>query len=270
LSESQTILPAWSLLDRKALIGLLGPSEAISVAEGADPDAFRRVPLLVLIRTMIERAIANEGLTLTATGNLSRADIRAFFDGLEWPDYDKESILWVSKVLNERDVMPVHIARIVAQEGRLLRRQKSRLLATKLAREMIAPGREVALFRMIFRTLIWRINAAYFDANHIEDWPQDHVGVVLWSLSVAAHDWMSRAAVTAICTFPYRQEPLNEWHRPEHAVESRILQPLTWLGLMESRRTIADRELSPREYRLMPLFKQSLKFDVDLTVGPAH
>jgi hypothetical protein len=173
-------------------------------------------------------------------------------------------------VLNERDVMPVHIARIIAEEGRLLRRRKSRLLATKLGRELVAPGQEVALFRMIFRTLVWRINAAYFDSNAIEDWPQDHVGVVLWSLSFAAHEWMSRVAVTAICTCPYRQEPLNRWHRPEHAVESRILQPLTWLGLMESRRTVSDRELSPREYRASPLMQKALRFDVNLTVGPAH
>lgn len=268
--EKRHVLPAWSLLDRPALIGLLGPSEAISVTDAIDPEALRGVPLLVLIRSLIERAVANDGLTLTATGNLSRADIRVFFDELDWPDYDKESILAVSKVLNELDVMPVHIARIVAQEGKLLRKHKSKMRATRLGKDMIAPDRDVALFRTAFRTLLWRINGAYLDGNPIEDWPQDHVGVVLWCLSVSAHDWVLPDELIAICTFPCRQELPSAWYRPEHAFESRILRPLTWLSLMESRRTVANDDLSPREYRLSPLFRASLRFEVAVASGPAH
>jgi hypothetical protein len=230
------------------------------------------VPLLAMVRLMIERAIANEGLALTATGNLSRADVRALFDVIDWPDYDKDMVLAMNKVLNETDVMPIHVARIVAQEGRLIRKRKSRILATKLAKEMIAPGQEAALFRTIFETLFWNIDTAYFDRNPIENWPQDHVGVVLWCLSVSAHDWMQPSELTPICTLPYRFEPLIAADLPEFAVASRILRPLTWLGLMESRRSNADKQFSVREYRKSPLFDKTLKFDIDVAAGagPAH
>jgi hypothetical protein len=272
LKENQPLLPAWSLLDRTALIRLLRQSEAISIVEDADPEAIRKVPLVVMIHALIERAVTSDGLMLTATGNLSRADVALLFEKLDWPDYDKDMVLAVNKVLNEIDVMPIHIARIVAQEGKLLRKRKARMYATKLAKEMISPGREPALFQTIFETLFWRINTGYFDRSSIEDWPQDHVGVVLWCLSVSAHDWMPPSELTGICTLPYQGETLRAWDLPEYAVEARILRPLTWLGLMEQRRSVPDDAFSRHEYRKSPLFDSVLKFDVNVAAGagPAH
>lgn len=267
MKENQPLLPAWSLLDRTALIRLLGSPEAISIAKDVDPEAVRKAPLVVMIHALIERAVTIQGLMLTATGNLSRADVLALFESLDWPDYDKDMVLAVNKVLNEIDVMPIHIARIVAQEGKLLRKRKARMFATKLAKEMIEPGREAALFRSIFETLFWRIDTGYFDRSSIEDWPQDHVGVVLWCLSVSAHDWMPPRELTAICTLPYQQESPSAWDRPELIVEARILRPLTWLGLVERRRSLANDEFSPREYRKTPLFDSALRFDVEVTAG---
>jgi hypothetical protein len=83
---------------------------------------------------------------------------------------------------------------------------------------------------------------------------------------------MSTGELTPICTLPYQLEPLNQRHLPEHVVASRILRPLTWLGLIESRRSIADGEFSVHEYRKSPLFDKMLKFDTDVAAGagPAH
>ena len=112
---------------------------------------------------MIERAVLGGGLKLTATGALSRADTKALFDEIEWPDYDKAKVLAFNKVLNEDDVLPVQLTRIVLQEAKLLRARKGRLLATKRARELLGLDRTAELYRDLFEASFWRINLAYFD-----------------------------------------------------------------------------------------------------------
>ena len=271
MNTQERIFPAWSLLDQTALELLLGPAPAISVVDHAQ-EGIAEAPLIALIRLLIARAIAGKGLYLTATGNLSRADVGALFAQLDWPGFDKETALALNKVLNERDVFPIHIARIVAREGKLLRKHKDRFLATNRARILIEPGQQVALFRVVFETLLWRINLAYFDGIAIDDWPQDHIGIVLWSLSVSAQRWMAPGALMPICTLPCTSEPLNRWHTPEYAFEARVLRQLTWLGLMEARRSIADHPFSVQEYRKTPAFDQMLRFDVSFStrLSPAH
>ena len=271
LNTQERIFPAWSLLDQFALERLLGSAPAISVVDDAQA-GIAEAPLIALIRLLIARAIAEKGLCLTATGNLSRADVGALFAELDWPGFDKETVLALNKVLNEHDVFPVHIARIVAREGKLLRKHKGRFFATNRAKVLIGQGQEAALFRVVFETLLWQINLAYFDHVAIEDWPQDHIGIVLWSLSVSAQNWMASGALMPICTLPCTSQPLNRWHTPEHAFEARVLRQLTWLGLMEARRSIADHPFSVQEYRKTPAFDQMLRFDVSVSArfGSAH
>lgn len=74
-----------------------------------------------------------------------------------------------------------------AQDARLLRAAKGRLLPTRRATALLELSGTSDLFRTMFETAFWRINLAYFDRLPIEHWPQTHIGVVLWSLSVAAH-----------------------------------------------------------------------------------
>ena len=62
---------------------------AISVAPDLSGGDIANVPLVATTRLVLERAHALGGLTLTATGALSRTDVRAIFDAMEWPDYDK-------------------------------------------------------------------------------------------------------------------------------------------------------------------------------------
>jgi hypothetical protein len=75
-------LPAWSLLTRSGVAGLLarpnnGPPPTIRLGSDLDAISAAEMPLLATLRLMIARAQANGGLTLTATHALSRADTRA-------------------------------------------------------------------------------------------------------------------------------------------------------------------------------------------------
>ncbi|KAB1077159.1 hypothetical protein [Methylobacterium soli] len=265
-------LPAWSLLSRTSLDALLASQggaapETIAIQPSVTDIDVGTVPLLATTRLLIERAQVCGGLTLTATGALSRADTRAIFDVMSWPGYDKAHVLVMNKVLNEADVMPVEATRLIAQTAKLLRRRDLRLLATKKAQALLAEGQTADLFRLLFEIVFWRINLGYFDRVPVEQWPQNHIGIVLWCLSVAAQDWSTPAEMVPVCTVPDEALEDGPADFPGFAFLSRVLQPLTWFGLMELR--LIGEESQPewrreRQYRKTTLYDRVLHFDVEV------
>ena len=275
-------LPAWSLLTPQSVSALLErPSDSIPdvirVATDLDESEVGETAFLSTTRLMIERAQQNEGLQLTASLALSRADTRALFDALTWPDYDKAIVLAVNKVLNEHDVMPVEIVRGIIQAAKFLRRRDRRLLATKLGTALLAPDRAADLFRMLFAFVFWRINLGYLDRMPVKRWPQDHIGLVLWCLSIVARDWSSADALMATCSVRDAAAIEND-ERPDNLTfvfEARILRPLTWFGLIETRRIGEPGSFAwrhHREFRKSALFDHALAFDVEIkkSIGFAH
>lgn len=263
------MIPAWTILDRTSLAALLTraprPPGAVQVAAVVPAVEIVNVPIIRATRLMIERAQANGGLTLTKGGALSRADVKALFDATEWPDYDRAAVLTMNKVLNEDDVLPVLFTRMVAQEARLLRSYKGRLLATKRGTELLDLTRASDLFRAAFETVFWQTNLAYLDRMPAEHWPQTHIGIVLWSLSVAAHEWSKPEELLATCTIPDEELAAAAHDLLAFAMVARVLRPLTWFGLMERKEAEDQTEPAwrqPRLYRKTPLFDRALSFVV--------
>jgi len=265
------LIPAWTLLERKSIAALLTPEprlpSAIQVARTVPPAEVAAAPIIRATRALIEHAQTADGLTLTAGGALSRADTRALFDATDWPDYDRASVLAVNKVLNEGDVLPIHMTRMIAQDARLLRASKGRLVATKRGAGLLNVSGASELFRGMFETAFWRVNLAYFDRLPLEHWPQTHIGVVFWSLSVAAHDWKSAEDLRASCTMPHERMPGALRDFTPYAMVTRVLRPLSWFGLLESKRSMEQRQPfsgPKRLYRKTPLFDRVLAFDVEV------
>lgn len=263
--------PIWSLLTLPSLEALLSRDgsmpAAITFAHALDEVSVAEAPLLALTRLMIERAQALGGLTLTATGSLSRADVRAFFDEMTWPGYDKANVLVMNKVLNEADVMPVEITRRIAQDVKLLRKREKRLLASKSGTMLIREDQAGALFRQLFVTTFWDVNLAYFDRVPLEAWPQNHIGIVLWCLSVAGHEWFKAEDLIRTCTVWDGTLDEGPVDFAGFAFESRVLRPLTWFGLMETRLE-GDADVPEwrraRQYRKSELFDRALRFEVQM------
>ncbi|MBP1180929.1 hypothetical protein [Methylobacterium sp. PvR107] len=265
-------LPAWSLLARSSVTELLarpdgGPPSVIRLGLGLDAISTSKMPLLVTLRLMLVRAQATGGLTLTATHAVSRADTRALFDALDWPDYDKAQVLAANKVLNEADVMPVETTRLIAQAAKFLRRRERKLLTTKVGKDLAVENHALELFQRLFALVFWRIDLGSLDRVPIDRWPQDHVGLVLWCLSVAAREWSSIGGLLPVCTVI---DAAAEAAAPDFlafAFECRILRPLTWFGLLETRRVGEPGSFSwryVREYRTTSLFDRALTFEVEI------
>jgi len=270
--------PAWTLLTFDSLLALREEPSAdnvairISNALSADEVATSAVArnTLILLRQAVERG----GLPQTATGNLTRAVVAEMRELIEWPDYDQAEAFRFNKVINEPDFLPLHIIRLLAEAAEFVRSRKGKLVATPLGKSMLEDARQGGLLAILFHLAFWHMDLEYFGRGLLGSWPQMDVGVVLWSLSVAATGWQTSEKLTRLCTIPEPAMLSGTWDRAPYAMEARILRPLFWFGLLEHRsQKDPDNTFSARHYyRKAPLFDRLLAFNVemDFAAGSHH
>jgi hypothetical protein len=260
--------PAWTMLEYDSFNSLRKEPSASNQAIRLEPSltqtdlsgsAVTRNALLLL-----RRAADRGGLALTATGNVSRAVVAEMCEIIEWPDYDKQELFRLSKVINEPDFLPLHFIRVLAQATKLFRAQHGKLMPTRLGKSMLDEKRHGALQALLFHIALWHLNLGYFDRNPIDSWPQNDVGVVLWSLSASANHWLDRETLTRLCTIPVIGVLESTWDLGSSAMEARILRPLMWFGLLEYRSVTGPGRVDRHLYRKTSLFDRFVKFDVQI------
>jgi hypothetical protein len=260
--------PAWTVLKYDSYNALReepsASNETIRLEPGLTAADLSGSAVVHAARALLKHAIDAGGLKLTATGNLSRAMVAEICRSLQWPGYDKEELFYVNKVINEPDFLPLHFLRILMQAVKLFRKHKETLIPTRLGNRMLSEGRYGALQAILFHIAFWHLNLAYFDRTPLASWPQSDVGVVLWSLSVSANDWLDRETLSRLCTVPVIGVLEAVWDLGSFAMEARILRPLTWFGLVEQRSGRGAGPVEQHLFRKTPLFDQFLKFDVQI------
>jgi hypothetical protein len=258
--------PAWVALDFDSFNALRRePSRenrALSLVNNLAPDEIAISAVARNALLLIRHALERGGLKLTATGNLSRAVVEEMRSLIEWPDYDPVEALSFCKVVNEPDFLPLHFVRLVAQASQFLRPHRGKLVATRLGKQMLAEPEQGALQAILFHVTFWHVDLAYFGRGLFGRWPQTDIGVVLWSLSASATGWQTTEALTRLCTVPIIGVLESAWDVGSMMMESRVLQPLLWFGLLE-RRSESDAAIAQRYYyRKSPLFDRLLSFNV--------
>ena len=272
------IEPAWTLLDQASFATLCRPPSLdagpIRMAwdlthEEVEQSAVARNALVLL-----NAAAAGPGLKLTATGNLSRAVVAEMCDLFTWPEFDNADAFRLHKVINEPDFLPLYFVRHVAQVGKLLRRYKGHLKTTPAGRQFLVEPLPRALQAVLFHIAFWRLDLGYLGIGLHDGWPQRDVGIVLWSLSIAASDWQPADRLTRMCTIPINGVLDSPWDAGAHAMEARILRPLWWFGLLDHRQedVTGSRYGKRHFYRKTALFDRFLSFDVKLETagGRSH
>jgi hypothetical protein len=258
--------PAWTMLDFDSFNALHHEPSADNRAIRLQPDLTEKdlagSAVSRTARTLLQRAADDGGLKLTATGNLSRAVVAEMIEVIQWPDFDKTKLFDLNKVINEPDFLPAHFVRVLLEGTKLVRKNRDKLMPTRLGKRLLAVERFGALQAILFHIAMWHLNLAYFDRNPVQSWPQNDVGVVLWSLAASASEWLNPEKLTRLCTVPVIGILEASWDLGSFAMESRILRPLTWFGLLESRRERDAGLGEPHLYRKTPLFERFLQFRV--------
>ena len=120
----------------------------------------------------------------------------------------------------------------------------------------------------------WRGNPYDFGRVLLGVWPRHDIGVILWSLGVAAVDWQPTEALVRICTIPINGVLEADSDVGSTEMEAHVLRPLLWLGLVEPRQAdvVGSRHGSRQLYRKTDLFDRVVRFDVTLepAAGSIH
>lgn len=264
------IAPAWTLLEPASLMTLNRPpsahASAITLARDLTRDETSLSNVVHNALILLQAAAEKPGLGLTATGNLSRHVVARMFDMFLWPGLNKKQLLEVHKVINEPDFLPLFFVRHLLQFARLVRKEKRRLVITPAGRRVLDGPELSSLQASLFETAFWKTNLSAFTRGFLNGWPQNHAGVVLWSLSVAASDWMKPAELTRLCTIPVNGVLDQPYDRGQYALEGVMLRPLAAFGVLEHREESIPGQRFGHEdyYRKSPLFDRFLGFDVKL------
>ena len=266
--------PAWTLLDLDSFSQLRSPpapnAGAIKLAPDLTENEFQLSAITKSTLGFLEAASETPGLKLTATGNLSRAVVADMCDIFDWPDFNKEERFRLNKVINETDFLPLFFVRHVAQFAKLVHRRKGYMKVTSTGRSILE-HRE-ALQAVLFHTAFWNMDLGDLGRGLHSGWPQGDIGVVLWSLSVAANTWQPRDRLTRLCTIPNNGVLNSTWDSGSLAMEANILRPLLWFGLLELKQEEIEGDKINRLnlYRKTPLFDRFCSFDVTLDGADSH
>jgi len=264
------IVPAWTLLDRDSFAALHRPPYAGRSVIGLAIDLSREEAASSVMAhnafVVLEAASKPPGLKLTSTGNLSWHVVAAMFDQLDWPGLERDVIRQLHKVINEPDFLAMHFVRNLLEAAKMVRKHKGHLEITPAGRKVLDGSALPALQAILFETAFWRIDLGYFSRGFLGNWPQDNIGLVLWSLGVSASQWIEPDRLVRLCTIPVEGVLGRPYDIAQYALEGAILRPLEAFGLFERREDpMPGQRFGTRTfYRKTPFFDRFLTFDVRL------
>ena len=267
--------PAWTVLEAERVDALVAepPFEdgAIRLAIDLTDDEIACSPMLQNALVLVRAAKEADGLELTAKGNLTLETVAAMCSAMDWPGLLFEDKWRAGKRLREGYVEELRLVRELAVMNGLLVRKKGRLRVGATGRRALKDRRE-RLQASLFRDCFWQVNLGLFGEPECGSWPQGLIGPALWSLAATGDRWQDTQTLMRLSVLPDEAVLRNpEWVARALFV-LRVLRPLRWFGLVESRDEDATRR-GRGEWRKTPLFDRFLAFDpkiVRAVEGPVH
>ena len=267
--------PAWTILEPERIDALIGepPFEdgAIRLAIDLTDDEIALSPMLRNALVLLRAAAEADGLKLTARGNLTRETVAAMREAMDWPGLLFEEKWRAGKQLREGHVEELRLVRELALMDGLLIRKDGKLRVGAAGRWALK-GRRERLQANFFRNCFWRVSLDLFGEPECGSWPQQQIGPALWSLATTGDRWQDTQTLMRLSVLPDEAVLRNpDWVAPALFV-LRVLRPLRWFGLVESRDEDATRR-GRGMWRKTPLFDRFLAFDpgvVRIAEGPVH
>ena len=177
--------------------------------------------------------------TSTAKGNLNRKFVKMMFDEMELDGKYRESTIGFNKVLNETDLFPLHIIKIVCKCAGLIENRSKKILLLKKHHHLLSEEKAGELYYLLFEAYFQKFNLAYLDRFPEMDGIQGTFDFSLYRLSVICNDYQSVEDLYYEIFLPAIMEniedTLPEHRMKERVMTSRIIYPLFRFGLLEGK-----------------------------------
>ncbi|MBD3167572.1 hypothetical protein GF324_13310 [bacterium] len=250
----------------------MSDTSAVKLNEAIPLKELEAGELLVNARSFLEILQEENGTKMTQSGNLNRAFVRRAVERMRFPDGYLKALDEVHKAVNENDVSPLHLLRVLLMQAGFVRKYRGRFIVSKKGRELHSEEKAGQLYASVFRTYATKFNHAYVDG-----WPelpivQQSLAYLLHRLSQTEGRWIDWEKEWVDLLPPQvLEEGLAEFKTPEPKtimramVSGRIIHPLHAFGLIDEH--YRDHASFPgltilASIRTTPLFKRFLQFDL--------
>jgi hypothetical protein len=217
-------------------------------------------------RIFLEALADGGGTDATASGNLNRNFVNGIFDCLEIDVPFRRMTREVCKVINEQDVWPLHLARIVCEMARLAARRKKRFRITKAGLEMLPDGQAGPLFRELFIAYFRQFDLRYdFHLREVSG-IQHTMAVILWRLNSIGGSWMPVRGLAPLILMPQvyaelRHSMTSQYDTEEWILAGYVLNPLSKFGLIETKKKGDGFGIDAKDFiRTTPLWQKFITF----------
>ena len=266
--------PAWTVLEPARWEALMrepsAENGALRLTGDLTDTELERSAIVRNALVLLRAAAHGAGLELTARGYLTRANVAALREAMDWPGCAFEERRRAGKRVGEAHVGELRLVRALLEEARCVETARGgRLRASRRGHALLA-GAKGALFAELFRLAFWRVSLNLFGKAECGSWPQPQIGMALWALSTTGDRFQGTRALMVLSVIP--DDAVSR--RPEWVATTlfslRVLRPLWWFGLVECRERGED--LDDARWRKTVLFDRFLNFATDLvrTVGALH
>lgn len=175
---------------------------------------------------------------LTAKGNLNRKFVKLMFDEMEMEQKDKDFKLKYHKVLNEDDVFPLHIIKIICEATGLTHQRKQKLYVYDKMQHLLSEDNAGELYYRLFDAFFNGFNLAYLDRRLEMEGIQGTIDFSLYSIYRLCDQYQSVEDMFYEAFLPsiineIEESITSKYDRKEGYLTSRIIKPLVGFGLME-------------------------------------
>jgi len=221
---------------------------------------------LINARLFLAALAEQDGAPTTATGNLSRVFAGVMLDRLRLARPYRDSVRSVCKVINEQDVWPLHLVRVVCECAGLVARRKKRMRLTRAGQALLPDGQAGALFRTLFLAYFRRFDLHYdFNLRDVRG-IQETMAVILWRLDTVAGDWKPVRGLAPEILLPgvlnqLHQAMVSQHDREEWILAGYVLDPLLDLGLIERKQSSEWPNMTEKDViRVSALWRKFIRF----------
>ncbi len=241
------------------------PRGAICFSADTKLDELARADIFHNTRIFLNALIEKDGTAATAAGNLTRAFVGFVCDRLRLVPTSLQIRRSYRTAINEQDIWPLHIARLLAECGKLVALRNRRFVVTRLGRKLLADEQAGELFRRLFLTYFRTLDLCYI--VRVREIPeiQTALAITLWRLEEVAENWRAVKGMAAQI-FPPRTmnrlvyEQHGDFDTPDFFASAYVLRPLRDFGLLE-RQCESKWQLGEKDtVRLTPLFRRFISF----------
>ena len=209
-------------------------NKQLKYSDVKDSDFFTNTT--TFLKTLIEM---EKEPTATARGNLNRKIVKILFDKIVLDEDYKRFTLQYNKVINDEDVFPLHIMRIVCEGAGLIHIRKNKFMVVKKYHDLISEERAGELYHMLFNSYFTKFNISYLDRLSEIESIQETIAYSIFRLGEIADRWIGIEDLAEQILLPSVRDEvratLSEHVFIEWIICSRIIEPLQGLGLLKGK-----------------------------------